>query len=286
MVVAAESGEVAQAVAPRDDDVLPDSLLDSVVQAGQATALALRAGKGRCVAELLIPELWDQSSGAVMAEEGDQMRWWELAREFVSQVGEAYGSSGTVRAVFPDAGGAAMLQARWGQSVDFKFASLDDKTPMQDGDALIVITCPDPPSLDSTRKLADMAAEKGVPVVMFNPRLASGDVGFGVNVRDMRNNFLSTFLTTYSIYPLSFPSGSVFKKYPGRWQVFLEEENNAGRYKLVAERSSRPAGEQLDDILLGFDVTEGDNAVPREKTMLDEVGGVLVGMRRFMNSLK
>jgi hypothetical protein len=45
-------------------------------------------------------------------EEGDQMRWWELAREFIMQTSAAHG--GQVRAVFPDAGGAAMLKNRWG----------------------------------------------------------------------------------------------------------------------------------------------------------------------------
>mmetsp|Transcript_49175 Transcript_49175/g.93915 ORF Transcript_49175/g.93915 Transcript_49175/m.93915 type:complete len:355 (-) Transcript_49175:422-1486(-) len=275
-------------VMARDDDVLPDNLLDSVVQAGEATAAALKAGKGRCVAELLIPELWDVTSGPVMAEEGDQLRWWELAREFVSQLGQSYGAGG-VRAVFPDAGGAAMLKNRWGNGVNFAISSLDDAEPMQEADSLIVITCPDPPSLKATRALAEKAMEKGVPVVMFNPRLASGDVGIGVAVRDMRVNFLSTFLVTYSIYPLSSPSGSVFKKYPGQWQVFLEEENNVGRYKLVAERSARPAGEDLDDIIMGLTGDnpneDGEDGEPREKTLIEQVGGAVVSMQRFMRAL-
>eukprot|EP00959_Pyramimonas_sp_CCMP1952_P048606 1015120-Pyramimonas_sp.AAC.1 len=54
---------------------------------------------------------------------------------------------------------------------------------------------------------------------MFNPRLASGDVGIGVNVRELRKNFTSTFNITYSLFPIGNPSGSVFRKYPAPWQT-------------------------------------------------------------------
>ena len=93
------------------------------------------------------------------------------------------------------------------------------------------------------------------PVILFNPRLAryfaslltlhknarkwdlccahpvpgpacldiflctcSGDVGLGLNVRRMRNEFLSLFTVTYSLRPLG-ESGSVFRSYPGQWKV-------------------------------------------------------------------
>lgn len=53
---------------------------------------------------------------------------------------------------------------------------------------------------------------------MFNPRLASGDVGVGLSIRRMRENFLSRFTTTYSLRPIA-DVGSVFRRYPGMWQV-------------------------------------------------------------------
>ena len=46
----------------------------------------------------------------------------------------------------------------------------------------------------------------------------SGDVGLGLNVRRMRNEFLSLFTITYSLRPLG-ESASVFRRYPGQWQV-------------------------------------------------------------------
>jgi hypothetical protein len=272
--------------AMRDDDILPNDLFDAVSQAGQATAAAIKAGSGRCVAELLIPELWDVSSGPVMAEEGDQMRWWELAREFIMQTSQAHG--GQVRAVFPDAGGAAMLKNRWGANATFEISSLDDKNPMTDEDTLVIITCPDPPSLKAVQRLADTAVEKGCPLVMFNPRLASGDVGIGVAVRDMRLNFLSTFNYVYSLAPIPYANASVFRKYPGQWQVFMEDEANPGRFNLIAEQATRPVGESLEDILMRPSLADDadEDGVPREKTLMEKAAALSRDMQRFMKALK
>lgn len=59
---------------------------------------------------------------------------------------------------------------------------------------------------------------EGQCMVMFNPRLASGDVGVGLSIRRMRDSFLSRFTTTYSLRPIA-DVGSVFRCYPGMWQV-------------------------------------------------------------------
>ena len=53
---------------------------------------------------------------------------------------------------------------------------------------------------------------------MFNPRLASGDVGVGLAIRRMREQFLGRFTTTYSLRPIA-DVGSVFRRFPGMWQV-------------------------------------------------------------------
>ncbi len=44
--------------------------------------------------------------------------------------------------------------------------------------------------LQDCYRICAMLKEDGPPVVMFNPRLASGDVGIGLNVRKMQQNFL------------------------------------------------------------------------------------------------
>eukprot|EP00955_Chlamydomonas_euryale_P066062 359437-Chlamydomonas_euryale.AAC.2 len=56
------------------------------------------------------------------------------------------------------------------------------------------------------------------PVVLFNPRLNSGDVGLGLNARRMRSTFLNNFVVTYSLRPIN-EVGSVYRRYPGMWKV-------------------------------------------------------------------
>lgn len=65
-----------------------------------------------------------------------------------------------------------------------------------------------------------------------------------MNVRRIRNEFLSKFLTTYSLRPIG-EVGSVFRQYPHPWKVFVEDKSTPGRYLLAANCESRPAGEGL-----------------------------------------
>ena len=60
----------------------------------------------------------------------------------------------------------------------------------------------------------------------------------------MRNQFLGQFITTYSIRPIG-DIGTIYRRYPAQWKVFLQDEKEAGRYRLIAERPERPAGAQL-----------------------------------------
>jgi hypothetical protein len=67
-------------------------------------------------------------------------------------------------------------------------------------------------------------------------------VGIGLNVRRMRDQFLGSFTTTYSLRPVGDDFGTVFRQYPDQWKVFLADAGLPGRFKLVAERADRPAG--------------------------------------------
>ena len=69
-------------------------------------------------------------------------------------------------------------------------------------------------------------------------------MGIGLNVRRMQTQLLGTFVTCYSLRPVG-DVGSVYRRYPDPWKVFVEDSENPGRYKLAAERTSRPAGEPL-----------------------------------------
>jgi hypothetical protein len=56
----------------------------------------------------------------------------------------------------------------------------------------------------------------------------SGDVGIGLNARRLRETFLKRFNVTYSLRPVG-EVGTVFRRYPGLWMVFVEEPDLPGR---------------------------------------------------------
>eukprot|EP00239_Pterosperma_sp_CCMP1384_P008647 CAMPEP_0197856964 /NCGR_PEP_ID=MMETSP1438-20131217/29568_1 /TAXON_ID=1461541 /ORGANISM="Pterosperma sp., Strain CCMP1384" /LENGTH=379 /DNA_ID=CAMNT_0043472615 /DNA_START=204 /DNA_END=1343 /DNA_ORIENTATION=- len=290
-VVSADGGPIEYSL-PRADEQLPKNLLDSVCQAATCCGIAGSKGEGRVIAELLIPELWDPISGPVMAEEGDQMRWWELAREFLIRTKEACKSQETV-AVFPDIGVSAMLAARWQAECPFKCMDPNDPRILSEDTDLIIITCPDPRGVESIRKIVDRASEQGVRVVMFNPRLASGDVGIGTNIRELRNEFVDTFTTAYSIRPLTYPNGTVFRKYPAQWQVLLEDHEVVNKFNLVYEGPSRPGGEPLDLIIDSYmdkagrknDGEDDGNDSNDGPSLMSQVNTAFKGMQRFMKAL-
>jgi len=268
---------------PRDDDELPDNLFDAVGKAARATNDAIARGTAGSIVELLIPELWDPISGNVMSESGDQLKVWEISREFAQRLSEG---GRRVRAVYPDAGAAAMLRARWGDAATFDVASVDDRNLVdEDFDGVVVFAAPDPISLEKVQRTTGRANELGCPVVLLNPRLASGDAGVGLNVRRMRERFLGKMTVTYSLRPLPWCNGSLFKAYPGAWKLFLEDPEEPGRFNLVDEYAQRPAGEELDDIVAAALRPKGEDGEAVEKTAAEKVFGFVREMQRFAKSL-
>jgi hypothetical protein len=53
-------------------------------------------------------------------------------------------------------------------------------------------------------------------------------VGIGLNARRLRENFLKRFNVTYSLRPVG-EVGTVFRRYPGLWMVFVEDPELPGR---------------------------------------------------------
>jgi len=231
----------------RDDDVLPDSLTDAIQESAAATVDAMNSGFSKCVVEILLPDFWDPNSGPVYSEEGDQQRFWKMTKRFIDDIVDKSSEGKTVRAIYPDAGVAAMLRNQWSDAA-FSVSSLNDRKPVDEEDELIVMAAPDPPSLDKIVKISN-SLEPTQTLVMFNPRLTSGDVGVGLAMRRLRDSFLGEFMTTYSLRPIG-DIGSVFKRFPSQWQVFIADKESPGRYLLAAERPSRPGGEELDIIVM------------------------------------
>ncbi|XP_028793812.1 uncharacterized protein LOC114749486 isoform X2 [Neltuma alba] len=189
-----------------DDSCLPPDLEGAVRQSSEATAVFVSSGGMRAIVELLIPQL------QFLDDEGAQVELWELSRIFLDTLIKETECQ-SVKAIFPDAGAAALLKYRW-KDAAFKFASLSDRRPVESEDEIIVMVVPDYQMLEYVERIAaDLSNDPPRPLIMWNPRLISEDVGVGVNVRKLRRYFLSTFTTVYSMRPL--PSGAVFRCYPG-----------------------------------------------------------------------
>ncbi|CAK0787516.1 hypothetical protein CVIRNUC_010736 [Coccomyxa viridis] len=261
----------------RDDDVLPDSFSQALEHAAAATHAAISDGANTCLVEILLSGLWDPSSGNLFAEEGDQQRFWKITRKFVEQMAAVCG--GNVKALYPDMGVAAMLRNEW-QDCNFGIAAINERNACTAEDEVLIIAAADPQGLNEARRIVADAGDRAV--ILFNPRLASGDVGLGLNVRRMRNEFLSLFTVTYSLRPLG-ETASVFRQYPGQWQVFLEDAASPGRYKKIAERSERPSSDELD--ILFEDVESGASAEEGTGGGFAGPRSVLSSLARFMASL-
>jgi hypothetical protein len=199
-----------------------------------------------------------------------------------------------VKAIYPDAGVAAMLSNQWPDRT-FVISSLNSRRPVAGEDALVVVACPDPPGADDCLRAVRLTSEQdeqaGVPerpVVLFNQRLSSGDVGLGLNARRLRTNFLARFTTTYSLRPIG-DVGSVFRRYPDQWKVFVEEPGMPGRYFVAATTPSRPAGDALDAIVakaLGQDgSSEDDQGGGGAAGVLGNLTRTMASVQRFMRSL-
>jgi hypothetical protein len=189
-----------------------------------------------------------------------------------------------VRAVFPDAGTAALLKNRWG-APDFLFASLNDRSVVQPGDAAVVVCSPDPQGVESAQRVAAACEEAGVACVLLNPRLASGDAGVGLNARRLRDRFVGTFSVVYSLRP--FGQGTVFRRSPGAWKVFGPDKGAPGRLVLLSESWSRPAADDVFELLLAAEggQAKGEGGAQGSGGFLDGLARTVASLASFMRQL-
>ncbi|CAN1199484.1 Probable adenylate kinase 5, chloroplastic [Linum perenne] len=180
-----------------------------------------------------------------------------------------------VKAIYPDAGAAAMLKYRWKEAA-FGFASLGDRKPVESEDEIVVMVLPDYQMLSSVEKIAaSLTDDPPRPLIMWNPRLISEDVGVGINVRNLRRYFLSTFTTVYSMKPL--PEGAVFRCYPGLWKVFFDDKARPNRYLLAKEFIRRPDYEEIE-IIFG----NGQEDSEQGPSFFNRAASLFSSINRFM----
>ncbi|CAN1199481.1 hypothetical protein LINPERPRIM_LOCUS44035 [Linum perenne] len=263
-----EEEEGFQEQKEEDDSCLPSDLEGAVKQSGEASGLFVSSGGMRAIVELLIPQL------QFLDDEGAQAELWDLSRVFLETLMEQTGSQ-RVKAIYPDAGAAAMLKYRWKEAA-FGFASLGDRKPVESEDEIVVMVLPDYQMLSSVEKIAaSLTDDPPRPLIMWNPRLISEDVGVGINVRNLRRYFLSTFTTVYSMKPL--PEGAVFRCYPGLWKVFFDDKARPNRYLLAKEFIRRPDYEEIE-IIFG----NGQEDSEQGPSFFNRAASLFSSINRFM----
>ncbi|KAK7277931.1 hypothetical protein RJT34_22951 [Clitoria ternatea] len=257
--------------AEEDDSCLPSDLEGAVQQSSEAAALFLSSGGMRAMVELLIPQL------QFLDDEGAQVELWELSRIFLDTLIEKTKCQ-RVKAIFPDAGAAALLKYRWKDAL-FRFASLSDRKPVDGDDEIVVMIVPDYQMLEYVERIASsLSNDPPRPLIMWNPRLISEDVGVGVNVRKLRRYFLSTFTHVYFMRPM--PFGAIFRCYPGLWKVFNDDKDRPNRYLLAKEFINRPDSEDLE-ILFGKEEEKSKEG----QGLLDKAAGIFSSISRFMKAI-
>ncbi|RDY13266.1 hypothetical protein CR513_01853 [Mucuna pruriens] len=232
-----------------DDSCLPSDLEGAVQQSSEAAALFVSSGGMRATVELLIPQL------QFLDDEGAQVELWELSRIFLDTLIEKTKCQ-RVKAIFPDAGAAALLKYRWKDAL-FRFASLSDRKPVESDDEIVVMIVPDYQMLEYVERIAsNLSNDPPTPLIMWNPRLISEDVGVGVNVRKLRRFFLRL------------------------WKVFNDDKDRPNRYLLAKEFESRPDAEDLE-LLFGNEEQKSEQG----QGLLDKAAGIFSSISRMMKAI-
>lgn len=242
---------------------VPKTLEETIIQAKEATQLALEEGIGRVQIELIIPEI------ALEAQ--------SIALEFTSLF-ESYQSG--LKVIFADTGAAALARRDWGETwfkvtdLGSRFTSIETK--ISPDDQIFLVVCPSSTEVQAVEKLCNLVENR--PVVLLIPQLEDVSVvGIGFAARQLRERFLSSLNTAYYFRPLD--NVVVMRSYPSLWEVWLEKEDG---YEFIAEEQQKPAGEALDIIVNRAIQKDTD---PTTETPKLRKPGILGNMQRLLKAL-
>jgi Domain of unknown function (DUF1995) len=234
--------------------VLPADIESAVVQAQTSVKAALADGLTRVQVEL-----------------GDgELKIQPVAEQFLSAFAD-YGDR--LRVFFPDAGAAALARRDWGET-PYPVRGMSDRgAAIQEHEELFLFIEPSSVEVEELERYCTEAGAR--PVILLNPRLEDiATVGIGYAGRQLRERFLNQWQSVYYCRPIE--GGSIFRAYPERWQVYLEQLMGN---ELIYEGDRRPAGEDLDRLLMQTQApgeTESSAARP---------AGLLAGMQSFLKAL-
>lgn len=244
---------------------LPTTLSEAIEQAKQAATAALEDGYKLIQVELVFPEI--------------ELQAQSIASQFIPALEKP---DTLLKVFFPDAGSAALARRDWGETpfrvTDIGTSRSPVETRLQPDDGQFLVVSPSPVEVNQVENLHKLAGDRSV--VLLNPRLEDvAIIGIGYAARQLRERFLNIIESCYYLKPLD--GAALFRCYPGTWEVWLEIE---GEYQKITEQSTKPVGDQLEQILAR--ATQGDdpssvtpNLPPAKKK------GFLSELQSFINAL-
>ena len=247
-----------------DASPLPDSFDDSLRKASGAVTEALADGTDRLVIE------FDTSAGDETY--GLLSRTNTFLQPFLPQLSALLaprrpGSDGEgvsfkdlpkMQILFPDEGTSAYVAKNWQLPPNSVTGSMPRAKIAEDIAALLLVA-PGATEVSAVQRLVQELDETAANTVLilFNPKLVDmQSTGYGLVGRELRNQVEKTFLTAFALKTLV--DGAVFRQYPGEFTVWSESEGAAGGYALAYIGAKRPSPDDVDEILDGGSVGDGE----------------------------
>lgn len=242
---------------------LPKDLDETIAQAQEATQAALADGYRRLQVEIGIPELKVQP----------------IAEQFLPLCEEQFGDR--FKVYFPDAGAAALARRDWGEK-PYGIRGLSEiKGKIQPEDQGFLFVEPSAVEVNQLEKMCEEAGDR--PAILLLPKLENvAIIGIGLAGRQLRERFLNTIETCYSIQPQA--GYALFRCYPSPWQVWLETGDS---YELISETAQKPIGDDLDRILAKATGTSEATAGEGTSTPSPQPKkpGFATNLKRFLRAL-
>lgn len=243
---------------------IPNTLEDAVNQAKEATKAALNDGYRLLQVELVFPEI------ALQAQ--------SITQQFIPAIQEL-----DIQPVvlFPDTGAAALARRDWGE-IPYRIDDIGTQrspieTKMKPEDELYLVVNPSAVEVAQVEKLYNAAGDR--PLILLNPSLEDVSiVGIGYAARQLRERFINRIESCYYLRGLQ--GAAVWRYYPSAWQVWLEETE--GEYKLIAEKATKPIGEELEQILIAATTPKEPGEQP---TRQPQRQGFLAQVKSFLRAL-
>ena len=239
---------------------LPDSFEDAVAASVSACEEGLLDGSTQLVVE------FDTAAGdetfPLLTRTMQVVQPWLpqfLATGLAAAGAGADGELGpTVQLLFPDEGNAAYAAQKWELPDGVRCGSMP-RAKLADGCGALLLVAPGATEVAAVQRLVREASETAptMPLIMFNPKLVDmQSTGYGLVGRELRNQVEKTFLTAFALKTLV--DGAVFRQYPGEFTVWSESEGAAGGYALAYIGAKRPSPDDVDEILDGGSVGDGE----------------------------